>query len=256
MGDIYTQYPGDPNQYPKGAPQEFPYPSQFFTQYSEGEIIGTSKSKDENAPLIVTSGTLTCETYQGSKQAFTDNHNFRVLLNGMSNGKRVGWDNSIMNAVITPVAAQPNRPSWAGMHLFQRYRTEYDLYVASLRFDGLATIKKKIAGSYTTLAQVKVPVPQLGEIYKLQFTARGTNLSFFVNGSRVLSADDTDLAWGTTGVRLDYTDCYIESLRMTSPKMSEDAEPNESIEGYEAPPQPEPQLSYFDQVMYWISRWF
>lgn len=32
MGDIYTQYPGDLNQYPKGAPQEYPYPSQYFSQ--------------------------------------------------------------------------------------------------------------------------------------------------------------------------------------------------------------------------------
>lgn len=257
MGEIYTQYPGDPNQYPKGTPIDYPFPSQYFSEYSVGEIIGQSSNKDENAPLIVTSGKLVCDSYQGTKQAFTDTYNFRVLLNGMdNNGTRVGWTNSIMNAVITPVVSQPNKPSWAGMHLFARYRTEYDLYVASYRFDGLTTIKKKIAGTYTTLAQKKVSPPTLGETYKLQFTTKGTNLAFYINGVKELSVDDSDLSWGTTGVRLDYTDCYVEYLRMTTPKMSEGAEPNESEEGYEQPPQETDTTNYVDQLYYWFNSWF
>lgn len=229
---VYDQYPGSRDQYPKGTPQEYPFPSQYFSEYNDGQIIGQSSSKDPDADLIVTSGELYCDSFEGKKQAFTNTYNFRVLLNGMVNNTRVGWTNSIVNTFITPVAKQPNIKSWAGMHLFTRYRTSDDLYVASYRFDGNVTIKKKIAGVYTTLAQASLSAPVLGTKYQLQFTAKGSNLSFFVDGKKVLTVDDYDLDWGTAGVRLDYTDCYIESLRMTTPKMTvaENEQGNECIE--------------------------
>lgn len=231
MSEVYDQYPGDPNQYPKGTPQQYPYPSQTFQEYSVGEIIGQSSQKNLTAPLIVTSGVLRCNSYQGVKQAFTDTYNFRALLNGQNNGVRVGWTDNIVNAVVIPVAPQPNMPSWSGMHLFGRYRTEEDLYVASLRFDGLATIKRKIAGVYTTLAELKIPAPKYGTTYKIQFTLNGPNLSYYVNDVKYLSVIDSTFGWGTTGIRIDYTDCYITSLRMTSPKttreIGSDEEPTE-----------------------------
>ena len=216
---VYNPYPGDPNRYPKGSPLEYPYPSQYFSNYSVGEIIATSRNKNDNDPMIATSGTLVCQEYQGKKMAFTDTHNFRLLYNGMdTNGVRVGWTDSISNVMFIPVANQPDKPTWAGMHLFARYRTSDDLYVASYRFDGQVTIKKKINGKYTTLGQEFIGVPELGESYRLQFTCKGDRLSFFVNGSRKLSSNDSSLTWGMSGIRMDYTDCYIEYCRMTSPK--------------------------------------
>ena len=228
---VYDQYPGDRAIYPKGRPIEYPYPSQYFQEYSVGEVIGKSSAKDPNAPLIVTSGELTCADYQGKKQAFTDTYNFRMLMNGMDDkGVRVGWTDSITNASLTPVAMNSNGPSWAGMHLFSRYQTSNDLYVASYRFDGKVTIKKKIAGKYTTLAVESVGKPVMGESYLLQFTVKGDTLSFFVNGLKKASVTDSNLVWGTSGVRLDYCDCYVEYVRMTSPKLMNDVDSNECIE--------------------------
>ena len=228
---VYDQYPGDRAKYPKGRPLEYPYPSQYFQEYSVGEVIGKSSAKDPDAPIIVTSGELRCANYGGKKQAFTDTYNFRMLMNGMdSEGVRVGWTDSITNASVTPVAKDSNGPSWAGMHLFSRYQTSNDLYVASYRFDGKVTIKKKIAGKYTTLAVESVDKPVMGESYLLQFTVSGDTLSLFVNGSKKASVRDSDLVWGTSGVRLDYCDCYIENVRMTSPKLMNDTESNECIE--------------------------
>jgi hypothetical protein len=240
FGSVYDQYPGDHAQYPKGPPTEYPFPSQYFNEYSDGEVIGKSSAKDPNAPLIVTSGVLTCDTYQSDKQAFTDTYNFRVLMNGMdNNGVRVGWTHSITNAVVTPVAMHSNKPSWAGMHLFSRYQTSNDLYVASYRFDGKATIKKKINGTYTTLAVGTVGSPVLGETYKLQFTVKNDSLSLYVNGSKKLTVNDSNLTWGTSGLRLDYCDCYVEYLRMTTPKLTAGAEDNASVEGSESRPERE-----------------
>jgi len=218
---VYNPYPGNPEQYPKGSPQQYPFPSQYFSNYSVGEIIATSSNKNVNDPLIATSGTLVCQEYQGKKMAFTDTHNFRLLYNGMDdNGVKVGWTDSISNVTFIPVASQPNKPTWAGMHLFARYRTSDDLYVASYRFDGKGTIKKKINGKYTTLGQNYIGVPELGESYRLQFTCKGDSLALYVNGSKKLAVTDSSLTWGTSGIRMDYTDCYVENCRMTSPKVS------------------------------------
>jgi hypothetical protein len=225
VASVYDYYPGDPEQYPKGSPQEYPFPSQYFSNYSVGEIIAASNNKNYNDPLIATSGTLVCQEYQGKKMAFTDTHNFRLLYNGMNdNGVKVGWTDSISNVTFIPVASQPNKPTWAGMHLFARYRTSDDLYVASYRFDGQVTIKKKNGGKYTTLGQEFIGIPELGESYRLQFTCKGNSLGLYVNGSKKLAATDSSLTWGTSGIRMDYTDCYVENCRMTSPKVSDDEE--------------------------------
>jgi hypothetical protein len=232
---IYNQYPGDTNQYPKGTPTDYPFPSQYFTEYNENQIIGESSNKDQKANLIVTSGKLYAKTYEGRKQAFTDTYNFRMILNGMttSTKNKVGWTNSIITICVTPVVRQPNAPTWAGIHIFSRYRTSDDLYVGSLRFDGLVTIKKLIKGVYTTLVESAIPTPVLGRQYKLQFTTKDNNLSFFVDGVKIVSVDDGSMSWGTCGLRVDYTDCYIESVRMTTPSMSNKTENAENAENVE-----------------------
>jgi hypothetical protein len=218
LESIYNQYPGNPDQYPKGTPQQYPFSSQFFTNYNEKQIIAESCNKDPKADLIVTSGKLYTNIFEGKLQAFTDTYNFRLLLNVMDkNQVRVGWTNSIINVVVTPVFKQPNQPTTAGIHLFTRYHTSNDLYVASLRFDGLATIKKQINGIYTTLGEFKFGVLVLGKTYKLQLKTKDDNISFYIDGKKVVYVNDNSLSWGTAGIRIDYTDCYIESIRITTP---------------------------------------
>ena len=45
--------------------------------------------------------------------------------------------------------------------------------------------------------------------------ANGTNLTLYVDGNVELSVTDTDLSWGTTGVRLDYADVYLDDWTFT-----------------------------------------
>ncbi|MEK7063844.1 MAG: hypothetical protein AAB955_04120 [Patescibacteria group bacterium] len=46
----------------------------------------------------------------------------------------------------------PNRDGYSGVLLFARYKDGNNLYYAGIRDDGLAVIKKKVGGTYTTLA--------------------------------------------------------------------------------------------------------
>jgi hypothetical protein len=51
------------------------------------------------------------------------------------------------------LSASPERGEWSGIFLFQRYQDSDNLYYAGLRMDGTAVIKKKLNGTYVTLAQ-------------------------------------------------------------------------------------------------------
>ncbi len=50
----------------------------------------------------------------------------------------------------------PNRDGYSGVLLFNRYRDGNNLYYTGIRMDGSAIIKKKIKGSYYTLATTSV----------------------------------------------------------------------------------------------------
>jgi hypothetical protein len=54
------------------------------------------------------------------------------------------------------LSASPNRNASNGILLFNRYKDSSTLYYTGLRVDGNAIIKKKLKGTYYTLASVKV----------------------------------------------------------------------------------------------------
>ena len=53
-------------------------------------------------------------------------------------------------------SSTPNRDGYSGILLFSRYADANNLYYAGVRDDGTAVIKKKIGGTYYTLAQVQI----------------------------------------------------------------------------------------------------
>ena len=53
-------------------------------------------------------------------------------------------------------SASRERGEWSGVLMFNRYQDSQNLYYAGLRMDGMAVIKKKLNGHYTTLAQAAV----------------------------------------------------------------------------------------------------
>jgi hypothetical protein len=215
---VFDQYPGDHSQYPLGTPSQYPYPKQDFQEYSVDEVITQSSAKDPTKPLMATSGALACKTIDGVKQGFTNTHNFRMLFNVVDSAsqKTVRITDNITTVVARATKIQSGAPSWAGIHIFNRYQTSDDLYVASWRFDGLCTFKKKIKGKYTTLDKVTIGAPQLGSEHILSFEINGNLLSFFIDGQLILQTQDNDLQWGTSGLRSDYCDLYADYIKIMS----------------------------------------
>ncbi len=58
--------------------------------------------------------------------------------------------------IKTNLTDTPNRDSYSGVFVFGRYSDQYNLYYVGLRHDGQAVIKKKIQGTYHTLAEKQV----------------------------------------------------------------------------------------------------
>ena len=212
---VYDPYPGANTDYPMMDVVDYPtaFPGDDFEGYSNNALIASSSSSHAN--IDVTSGALYAKHLQGSqlwKRGYTSTHNFRMLAVGEYGGMPIRYRDGIASARVYFSQAQANAPHYTGAHLFLRYQTEYDLYVASLRLDGQVMIKKKHCGSYSTLAVADYSGGDVetGIWYDLEFEARGSELFFYVDGQLELVATDEDLSWGSTGVRLDYVDAYID----------------------------------------------
>jgi hypothetical protein len=213
---IYDHYPGDRAQYPMGVPDQFNFPKIDFQAYEYNHTIIDSKAKDTNADIFATSGSLLCKEVDGVKDGFTSTYNFRMLCNPKDPNtlKRVRYTDFETLFIGKVNKWHSNAPNWAGLHIFARYQTENDLYVASFRKDGKVTIKKKIKGNYTTLKYATYGDVKLGEEYFFQFQVNGPTLTYKINGEVVLEVNDKDLQWGTTGIRTDYSDSNIDYIRV------------------------------------------
>lgn len=218
QSETYNHYPGDRSQYPLGTPMQYPFAKVDFQEYTPGQVITASSSKDESAPYFATSGTLSCENIDGVKDGFTSTHNFRMLCNPTDqiSKKRVRYTDFETLFIGRLNKWHDGAPNWSGFHIFSRYQTEDDLYVASLRLDGQVTIKKKIKGVYTTLTKGDFGKLDIGEEYYFQFQVEGNTLTYKINGKIVLQTDDSELEWGTTGLRFDYADAVVDYLRVSA----------------------------------------
>jgi hypothetical protein len=176
---------------------------------------------------LATSGLLTCKTNDNICVAHTETYNFRMLIdyyenNHLSIRSKVAWQDSsiVCSARINKVIKdQGNMPDWAGFHLFGRYETENDLYVASMRIDGNVAIKKKKGSEYTTLIMKKGNIYDIGKIFQMRFDIftndkGGVSLLLFIDENLLLETQDNNniIKNGTHGVRIDYCDADIFSL--------------------------------------------
>jgi hypothetical protein len=118
-------------------------------------------------------------------------------------------------------------PNWSGVHLFAHYQTENDLYVASYRYDRQIVMKKKRNDTYTTLTVVKDQKEQMslhvGKNVEFIFAFETINskdcvkLACHLNGKLISVFEDTDddrIQWGTHGIRTDYSDVIINSIKV------------------------------------------
>lgn len=143
----------------------------------------------------------------------------------------------------TNLTDTPNRDGYSGIFLMGRYVDQYNLYYAGIRHDGTAVIKKKINGTYYTLATTQIfgaegtydkwSNPNLLPQNKwLGMKARFTNQSDGLvkiqliidreNDGKwvpILSATDTSTGGaplrnsGLTGLRTDFMDVEFDDFR-------------------------------------------
>lgn len=78
---------------------------------------------------------------------------FRLLTRSLWNNSEEEVDFKINKTNLTTT---PNRDGYSGVFLYSRYTDKDDLYIAGLRHDGLAIIKKKIGSAYHTLIYTQV----------------------------------------------------------------------------------------------------
>ena len=212
---VWDPYPGNNESYPKGKPSTtLPWAGENFESYADGALIETSSAKSMRTHLDVTSGSLYANYVGAYHRGWTTTYNFRVLAVGLSGGKRIRWTDQTASYRGYLWNWHSSASSTNGLHLFARYQTENDLYVASLRYDGLVTLKKKHCGAYTTLAQKSFGTPALKTWYTLELSAVGTSLGLKINGIVVLTAQDPTFSWGTTGIRTDYADVYFDDWKL------------------------------------------
>lgn len=101
--------------------------------------------------------------------------------------------------------------NWPGIKLFTRYQTEDDLYVGGFLADGRAQVKRKLCGTYVTLAETPWPFPGGGSWHTYEFEADGALLTLRLDGAAVLQASDPVLTWGAAGIRVDsYNGAYLD----------------------------------------------
>jgi hypothetical protein len=138
------------------------------------------------------------------------------------------------------LANATNRSPYVGESILARYQSDQTYYLASIRADGYAVIKRKANGTYTTLAQAKVfsgtydPVTNydlipkntwIGLKFDVEDVAGATKLVLSTDvgqtGSwkQVASYTDTSgsriTAAGPVGVQSDYADASLDSFTIS-----------------------------------------
>ncbi|HYO65225.1 MAG TPA: hypothetical protein VEU33_04020 [Archangium sp.] len=191
-----------------------PWAGERFEDYAEGSLVECSNEPSHRAHLEVTSGCLFSKDAGAWRRGWTSTHDFQALSRLYVDGKKVGWKTAAPSYRAHIQDWQEGAPEWAGLHVFARYQTENDLYVASYRKDGLVTIRKKLGGVYTTLAQKMLGAPATRTWHTVKLSVSGDTLQYFVDGALQLTAHDTRLTWGTTGLRTDYMDVYLDDWKL------------------------------------------
>ncbi|MDP7033386.1 MAG: hypothetical protein QF752_02725 [Planctomycetota bacterium] len=212
--DAYDAYPGNNNSYAKGDTGTYGWPGENFNSYRDGQLVESASNRSKRSHLEVTSGRLEAKKIQSWIRGWTTTHNFRVLARPLSGTKLVRWTNQVNEARFNVRTFHSgDTPFFTGVHLFARYQTEYDLYVASLRKDGNISIKKKHCKKYTTLAQGTYAPMSTRTWYTLRFEVCGNSQKLYINGKLVLESEDDTFSWGTCGIRTDYCNVFIDDWK-------------------------------------------
>jgi hypothetical protein len=127
------------------------------------------------------------------------------------------WKNQSIEADITATGFSGSG-RWLG--IVARRQDAANYYYAALRQSNTLSLRKRVNGSYSTLASKSFPVA-LNRNYRLRLEAIGTRLRVFVDGTLQLEAIDNSLSAGKTGMQMyrasaDYDNVVITPDPQTS----------------------------------------
>jgi hypothetical protein len=221
LGSVYTPFSGTSSSGSattyqwKGYKTTYPATNEDFRGYGLPATVECSSSKSTRSHLDVTAGCLTAVavgSYSRGKITSTSDGAFRVVALPFTGTETAPLKWTDMKNEFRFYYTGTSGPGVdPGFKAFVRYRTENDLYVASWRVDGVVQIKRKKAGTYTTLAQVTKGKPSTGAWHTMRFEAIGTRLDLYLDGTKVLTANDSSFSWGTAGIRTDaMTGAYLD----------------------------------------------
>jgi hypothetical protein len=226
---FYDAFPISDGPYISGpASSTLSWSGENFESYADGSLLECAANRYSLSHIDVTSGCLLAKYAGQWKRGWTESPVFRAVTIGRhSDGREIKWTNQTTEyrAYIKTWHNNGNIPDWSGLHAFVRYRTSDDLYVASVRYDGVVTIKRKWNGVYTTLAESRLNNEfeeyldengklATGKWYQLKFSAIGNVFSLYLDGTLLLSTTSDTFSWGTTGIRIDNSNTWIDEWKL------------------------------------------
>jgi len=167
---------------------------------------------------------------------------FRLVTRSQWTNARQEMQFKIQKTILTDT---PNRDGYSGVLFFSRYKDSQNLYYAGIRQDGMAVIKKKMNGTYYTMALERVwpgtynkwtnpsLIPQKQWMRMRLVTQTETNgsvsLTLYVdktntgNYEQVARGIDNAGKYGGSvisgagyaGIRTDYEDVFFNDYRLT-----------------------------------------
>lgn len=231
---VYTPYTsgtspiGTVAQYPwRGATSSYPNGDENFNGYGSSlpATVECGGSKSDRTYVDVTCGCLSAiSTSSGTRGQIelTTDGSYRSFAKAFKSGDSthpVKWTDSGTSYNFYYSKAPLSVGVNPGFKAFLRYRTEYDLYVASWREDGVVQIQKKQCGVYTPLKIIKdYGAPAANKWHNIRFEAVGSKLTLWLDGKLAMSVNDSTFAWGTAGIRIDsYDGAYLDDWKVYQP---------------------------------------
>ena len=206
-----------------GTPAEFPWKVGFHTMTS-GKVIECGSDKTARSDLDVTAGCLDSQMFEtntrGQIHGTTDGYyrSFALPTDADDPTTAVKWTDQggEYDFFFTGWTGNVSNP---GFKVFARYLTEYDLYVASWREDGVVQIQKKQCGEYTILKRIAGhPAPTPNAWHHIRFEVVGNHLALYTDGKLAVETTDDTFAAGTSGIRIDDAEgAYLDNWHVFAP---------------------------------------
>ena len=229
--DVYSPFPdfssvstGSVTTLPwRGRASSYPDTNEDFRGYVVPASVECSNTKGTRDYVDVTSGCLDTAMFGGGKVGKvhgTSDGYYRsfALPHDSAADLQVAWGDQGVEYRFN-YSEWTNNVSGPGFKAFVRYLTEYDLYVASWREDGVVQIQKKQCGVYTVLKRNNsYGPPSPNTWHTIRFQIVGTEMRLYLDGVLAMSATDDSITHGTAGIRIDSAEgSYIDDWNVYAP---------------------------------------